>query len=150
MRVLRTHSVALCLCVSAFVLHLAWENAHLGLYESFEGISGPIPVLLYATMGDVAYTLAAVLLLSWMRREYVWLREPSRHDYTVLAGMGVLIALFVEYKALALARWTYTAEMPIVPLLDVGFSPLVQMALLLPLSVYFASTFANWLQRRTQ
>jgi len=52
----------------------------------------------------------------------------------------------LNIKALALGRWEYAAAMPIVPLLRVGLSPVLQMAVLLPLAVYFGKVVSRWMR----
>ena len=137
-----THTMpllALLTCVS-FLLHLAWEWAHLPLYTGYEGVGGGTPIVLFATLGDVAYTLIAVLVVSLFKGRLEWLRHARPADYIGLGILGFGIALLVEYKALALHRWAYTAAMPII--FGVGLSPLLQMTLLLPFSVFIAQLLA--------
>ena len=126
--------------VTAFVLHLAWEMLHLPLYSDYEELRTLLPLPLWAALGDVLYTLLAIGLVSLFKKSGLrWIAQARVSDFIGLAVLGFLIAIGVEYKALALDRWEYSAAMPIVPLLRVGLSPIVQMTVLLPLSVYFAS-----------
>lgn len=120
----------------AFVLHAVWENTHVGLYTAYEGVSGVLPVTLWATLGDVSYTLLAIVFVSLCKNSFLWLQQPARYDYYALAVIGFWIALFVEYKAFAFAKWQYTAAMPLLPMFNVGLSPVLQMTVLLPLSVF--------------
>jgi hypothetical protein len=126
-RVIRYLSI---LFVVSFVLHAVWEYAHLPLYTGYDGLFGGYPVWLVATLGDVLYTLGAVLVL--------WLIKLDK-NYAALTVAGFCVAVFVEYKAMLLHRWAYAAAMPTV--LGLGLSPLLQMTLLLPLSVYISSRF---------
>jgi len=57
-------------------------------------------------------------------------------DILVLAIIGFFFAVGIEQSALLLERWGYTDVMPIVPYLQVGLLPVLQMTLLLPLSIY--------------
>jgi hypothetical protein len=106
------------------------------LYTGYEAMEGTLPVYLFATLGDVAYTLGAVLLISFFAGSLVWFVHVRTQAFLGLAVIGFSIALFVEYKAMALMRWEYTEAMPLV--WDLGVSPLVQMTLLLPLSVFLS------------
>ncbi len=121
----------------AFLLHFLWERSHIVLYTGYEAMEGIFPVYLFATLGDVAYTLGAVLFVSFFTGCLTWFIRPRAQAYVGLAFMGLAIALFVEYKAMALGRWAYTEAMPMIG--PLGLSPLVQMAVLLPLSVFIAS-----------
>lgn len=122
----------------SFGSHYVWESLHIPLYSGYAGLGGGMPVVLYATVGDVFYTLLAVGVLCVYKRNTKWLRNPTRSDYATLALAGFGIALFVEEKAAVLGRWDYTDAMP--TLWGFGLSPLLQMTILLPLSVY-ASAF---------
>lgn len=125
------------LALFAFVLHILWERSHIVLYTGYEAMEGVIPVYLFATIGDVVYTLSAVALVTCFTGCQVWFLRAKLRDFLGLAFMGLCIALFVEYKAMALGRWEYADAMPLV--WGLGLSPLVQMTLLLPLSVFLAS-----------
>lgn len=119
------------------VFHYLWESLHVVLYTDYEHLT-TLSIELYATCGDVMYVAFGLALLSVVRKTVGWVMAPTRADYVLLALIGLGIALFVEYKALMLGRWVYTEAMPIIPLLGVGLSPIVQMTLGLPLSVYIA------------
>jgi hypothetical protein len=121
---------------TAFVLHYSWESLHLPLYSGYEGLSGPLPITLFATLGDVLYTLLTFALLVLIKRDLGWVRRARHSDYAALAAIGLAIAVSVEYKAQTLMRWEYTDAMPTI--LGFGLSPLLQMTVLLPLSVFVA------------
>lgn len=142
----RSYTLVLLVSVS-FLLHLIWETSHVGLYTGYEHITR-LPITFYATLGDIAYVLFAVLLVSLFKRSFRWLDTPVHLDYMVLATIGLLIALFVEYKGLMLGRWVYAEAMPIIPFLGVGISPLVQMTILLPLSVWISARLGRISDKR--
>jgi hypothetical protein len=119
------------LAIISFALHAVWEYAHLPLYTGYEGLFGPYPVWVVATLGDVLYTLGAVLVLRLVKLD---------KNYAALTLAGFCIAVFVEYKAMLLHRWAYAAAMPTV--FGLGLSPLMQMTLLLPLAVWITQKAA--------
>lgn len=123
------------LALVTFLLHMVWENLHIGLYGGYEELTG-LHITLYATIGDVLYTLGAVLLVALFKKNFEWMSKVKVYDLAGLAIIGFFISLFVEYKAFAFDRWFYLDTMPIIPYLDVGLSPVVQMSVLLPLSVW--------------
>jgi hypothetical protein len=127
------------LAVVAFVLHIIWENLHVRLYTGYEHLSPKLPITVYATIGDVMYTLGAVLLIALFKGNLEWMQTVHLTDIAGLAIVGIFIAVLVEYKALTLRRWSYLPEMPIIPTLNIGYSPVMQMTLLLPLSVALTS-----------
>ena len=133
---MRTWTQYLVLISVAGLLHFVWESLHLQLYSNYEALGSGWTLILFATFGDMMYTLLIVLLIALVHGRLEWIQQPKRNDFMAIAFLGGLVACMVEYKALALHRWGYAAAMPIVPFLGVGLSPLLQMMLLTPLSVY--------------
>lgn len=130
----------------AFLLHVPWEFLHLPLYRTYEGVSGSLPITLYAALGDVLYTLLAYGAFALLLRDFRWIERAQARHYALLALTGLAVAVFVEYKALLLDRWTYAPEMPLV--LGFGLSPLLQMTILLPLTVVITRFMLSALSRR--
>ncbi len=128
--------VMLVFAVVGFVLHLLWERSHIGLYTAYEKMEGVLPVYLFATIGDIVYMLGAILLVGIIKGDTLWLLSARPTDFLVLIFFGFAIALFVEYKALALERWAYGPSMPMISWLHVGLTPILQMSILLPLSAW--------------
>ena len=131
------------LAVVSLTLHGAWEYLHVSLYAGYEHITD-MPIALYATIGDVAYTLGVTFVIFLFRKNIF--TAPTRSDLFLLAVAGFLIALFVEYKALMLGRWVYLDAMPIIPILNVGLTPVLQMTILLLLSVFLTSRILHVLK----
>jgi len=119
----------------AFALHFVWETLHIPLYTNYGDI-GVLPLALYAALGDVFYTLLAVAGVALYKRDAGWMRRARGGDYAALALLGLCVAVFVEYKAMLLHLWEYAPVMP--TLFGFGLSPLLQMAVLLPLSAYIS------------
>ena len=126
----------LLLAIVSFLLHLGWESSHLSLYGGYEHLSSILPINIWASIGDVLYTLGAVLLVALLKGRLNWVREATYKDIASLAILGFFIAVFVEYKGLFLNRWHYLEAMPVIPVLGVGLSPILQMIILLPISVF--------------
>jgi hypothetical protein len=106
----------------SFALNFIWENVHSLLYTAYQG--GPITefILLRATLGDaVMLTVLAIpfIYIAALRRR-LWLVVP----------VGVALAVWIELYALGAGRWSYNELMPLVPFVQVGVTPTVQLALL--------------------
>jgi hypothetical protein len=56
--------------------------------------------------------------------------------YLLISALGVMAALFIELMANAMVYWTYSERMPTV--LGVGLLPILQLATLVPVSVWIA------------
>lgn len=111
------------------------------LYTGYEDLSPYFPITIWATLGDVLYTLLIALFFVVIKSDSGWIAKATKKDYGALAAVGFLLALFVEYKAQFFGLWQYGEAMPIIPFLGVGLTPIVQMALLLPVSVFLAKFF---------
>lgn len=75
------------------------------------------------------------MVVGWiMFRHFAWYGYPSKKTLAFMLVAGLCIAIGVEWVAIAiLGRWTYTANMPLLPGLNLGLVPLLQMLLLPPL-----------------
>ena len=115
----------------AFLLNLVWENAHAVLYLHYKG--GPITeiILLHATTVDAVMItmLAAPFLFVERIKKYSWFIIP----------LALILAVSIEEWALLNGRWAYASTMPIVPLLGVGLTPTIQLALTGWLAYRFAA-----------
>jgi hypothetical protein len=70
--------------------------------------------------------------------------SPGVAGYGVMLAAGGMIAIAVEWVAVhLLGRWTYTAYMPMIPVLDIGLVPLLQMLILPPSIFYIAAAWAS-------
>lgn len=111
----------------ASALNSVWEHAHSPLYVHYK--SGAITefVLFRAALFDAAVITAfAFLFLSLWRTKYgIW----------IMAGALVLFSIALELWAVETGRWAYKEAMPIIPLLNVGLTPAIQLGLLGLLSV---------------
>jgi hypothetical protein len=70
-----------------------------------------------------------------------WGADGQVRRRTALAVLGAGTAIAVEWAALADGRWTYNALMPIIPVLNVGLWPVVQISLLPVMSVVLAAAW---------
>lgn len=133
----------LILILLSFDLHLVWESNHIVLYTGYEDIETRLPIPIWATIGDVLYTLFALLIILFIKKTRDITRLDKK-DYIFLTILGFAIALFVEYKAMILKKWSYADLMPIIPILKVGLSPIIQMALILPLSFWITAKISRF------
>ena len=124
-----------------FVLHIAWENGQAPLFQGYESFVQHFPICLIGTIGDVIFTLGVFLVISLLKNNFHWIATVNKKDIIVLGVLGFLFAIGVEQHALLSGAWGYTGIMPIIPYLGVGLTPVAQMTLLLPLSIYLTKRF---------
>ncbi len=109
--------------VIAFLLNLAWEFAHAPLYVHYRGGAITPGVLVRAALFD-----AAIIALAARFIKPVWLS----------ALLLIVFAILLEYWALSTGRWAYGDAMPTIPILGVGLSPVLQLALTYMLTLKLA------------
>jgi hypothetical protein len=121
------------LAVVGLALNWVWEMAQMSAYADMAGrpwISTAWRCL-RASVGDVALTIVTVCVSVWLARRPPWV-------YVTAGAVGSLIALLVEWTALSVGAWAYNERMPIVPIIDVGLWPLLQLTLLVPAALWAA------------
>ncbi len=108
--------------IFAFVLNLIWEWGHSFLYANYKGGAITEFILARAALTDAVIILGLifVLRLSSILVRHSWL----------LILVGIIISILIEYWALSTGRWEYKDIMPIIPLLNTGLTPTIQLGLL--------------------
>ncbi len=108
--------------IFAFVFNLIWEFGHSFLYLSYKGGEITEFILVRAALTDAVIILGIIFLL---RLIPVFVRRPW-----LIIIIGVIISIAIEWWALGSSRWIYKDIMPIVPILNTGLTPTIQLGLL--------------------
>jgi hypothetical protein len=100
-----------------FLLNLAWEFSHTSLFTVGKvSMFGPHWLLaIYATLADAVFVLIALSVF-------------PRNKLGIIIS-GIIVATVAESIALHFGMWQYKNNMPLVPLLGIGLSPFVQLAI---------------------
>lgn len=107
---------------AAFFLNLIWENLHASLYYLPSGVPITELLLLRSTFFDAV--IITILAAFFINIPYF------RHRPWYALLFGIIIAFFLERYALANGRWAYRDSMPIIPFLNTGLSPTLQLGVL--------------------
>jgi hypothetical protein len=95
---------------------------HAALYAGYQGGKITEFILTRASLGDAI--MITVLLLPFI---YVaWFQKRS----WLILILGVILSILIEWYALNTGRWAYNVYMPIIPFLNVGLTPTIQLGLL--------------------
>lgn len=113
------------------VSNFAWEMVQMPLYGKFAG--GWWRCFL-ASLGDVVLLALLYGLMACAAEDWAWFERLSRWRLLLLALLGLLVAVVVELRALLEGAWSYRAAMPRMPLLNVGWIPVLQM-IIIPLGL---------------
>lgn len=134
----------------AFFFNLMWEHAHYALYDCAAGCAVAtlsslsfLPLLVRASIFDAFFITTLFIALSFLHRSLGWLHNISFADIVGIAIAGLSYATLVERHALTIGKWQYAGNMPIVPLLQVGLTPFIQLALLSLLTYWMIKKFST-------
>lgn len=107
-----------------------WELLQRPLYAEYQGAVWHLGGCLSAAAVDVAILMSLYAAMALSLRELFWCRRLRVGRLLLLAAMGFSVAVAIEKWALARGRWSYGPTMPLVPLLGVGWVPVLQMVLI--------------------
>lgn len=124
--------------VVGLVLNFIWEILQRPLYAGLGSLEQGTWHCFLASLGDAGLLAGLYGLLCAVTRERYWFLRLSGGRLLLLAAGGFAVAAFIELHALKSGKWRYAPEMPRVPGLGVGWSPVLQMVLI-PLALAWLS-----------
>lgn len=132
---------------TSFFLHLLWENLQAPLFAGYENFWQCFPICLKAATGDMLFMLFIFMTLAILHRNIFWLSNLSsyRHPATWILAIiiGILLAVSFELWAVFVdERWQY-AQMPLLPILDIGITPVLQMMGIPSLAIFLTKKYAS-------
>lgn len=96
-----------------------------------------------ASSWDVTIVVAIAAVTSLLFGGTAWLAERRPAAFALAALIGAAVAVVIEWRALGLERWAYGSRMPVIPGLNVGIVPILQMVLLPPAIFLLARTTSS-------
>jgi hypothetical protein len=121
-----------------FILNFIWEISQAFLYSPhYAGIGGLIKVHIRASLGDVLMVVVIFLLNRLILGHKFFKDNSNGAMFLPVIITGFILAVFVEKYALVMGWWTYNSIMPIIPLLNVGLTPILQM-MVVPLILFLS------------
>jgi len=120
--------------VLAVIVNYPWELAHSPLYEGMSDFSIARWYCFVASLGDGGLVLL-IFGAGWAAlRRSDWFVNPGRRGYLLMLAVGLVIGVVVEWAAVhVMRRWAYAPRMPLIPIFDIGLTPVAQMVALPPL-----------------
>ena len=122
----------------AVAFNLAWELGQSPLFVPMGGWLLGTWRCFVASLGDGVIVLAIAAAGSLLFRRVDWFVRPGLSGYAFTGALAVAVAVGIEIGALATGRWSYSDHMPLIPVVRVGLTPVLQMLVLPPL--VFAAT----------
>ncbi len=130
------------LAVFALLLNFPWEVLQAPLFEGKAAAphASVIGACLQATLGDAVIMLLAHASIAAATRRRRWVLTPSRREVVGFAAVGVAITAVIEWLATRgqwAQTWAYSSEMPVIPGIEIGLSPLLQWVIVPPIALWF-------------
>ncbi len=121
--------------------NLVWEFAQMPLYTLWEtGNAREIVVAaLHCTVGDILIAMSTLLAALFLIGTSQWPTAGYRAVALAAIAFGLGYAIFSEWLNIDVrAAWAYRDMMPVVPVIDVGLSPLAQWIVLPSFAFWFS------------
>lgn len=128
------------LCL-ATPMHFVWEILHVRLYTiSKAGLPGEVAfAIAHCTAGDALIAALAMGAALWLSRWFEPDGWPLIGTVALAAALGAGYTISSEWLNVEVRRtWAYTEDMPRVPPLGTGLTPLLQWLLITPLAALAA------------
>mgnify|MGYP001562213277 FL=1 len=129
-------------------LHLLWENLQAPLYEGFVSFQQHFWICFKATSGDLLFMLIIYAALAIAHRNPFWVAERSAYahpaTWIITLLLGALLAVSFELWAVYVDhRWQYADAMPLLPILRIGLTPVLQMVFVPLIALLFTRFFSS-------
>ncbi len=124
--------VSLYIFIVGVFIHFLWEVLQSPLYTCGSlSLNEYLPKLIGATLGD-GIIMVLFYLIGYVRnRDQYWFKRMTRSDVYVLVPIAILIAITIEImNTQVLVRWGYSEFMPLLPILNIGVVPIIQLVIL--------------------
>jgi hypothetical protein len=132
------YQLSILIFATGFLLNLIWETAQRPLYKGFISYIDSFWGCFVASIVDAVTVLLLYVFFAWWFKSLNWIKHLNWKIAALLILTGGAIAVGFEQWAFALDQWNYTERMPVVPIINIGLSPLLQL-MLLPLMSYLIS-----------
>ncbi len=122
------------LLMVAFGINLVWEISQMSYFEGKPGGS---------TAGNLFFCALASVIDALTTAAVFWLlvkslKKPDWKFYLAAAFLGAVCAVIFEVAAGAFGLWSYSEKMPVIPFINTGLLPFVQLTILIPLAIWLA------------
>jgi hypothetical protein len=116
----------------AFVLNWVWEMAQMFAFELPSGVH-TVLMTVFCTAATVVDALVTIGIYALLIK--IGLKSLNAAFYFLAGALGATCAVVFERFAFAFGLWSYNDLMPLVPIIEVGLLPFIQLALLVPAAI---------------
>jgi len=124
----------------SFLLNFAWELAQLPLYKDYSYDIQHIAFCALASLADVVMVLLLYLGFALLNKNPFWVQNIGFRQVFILMIIGGIGAIIAEMAHTSAGNWAYADSMPMLPIVNVGLSPVLQF-MFLPVLIYYLSFY---------
>ena len=119
----------------AFLFNVAWEILQIPLFKGGVYEWQHILFCVLASVADVIMVLLIYFGFALIYKNILWIKELNIKRILLLILTGGAGAVLAELWHLSIGTWSYADAMPMIPIVDVGLSPVLQF-MILPMLIY--------------
>lgn len=116
--------------VTSFVLNFVWELVQGPLYEGFEYDLKHISFCALASIADMLMVFILLFAFGLIYKNVFWIKSMDVNKVLLLMFVGFSGAILAEVLHTLRGDWSYAYTMPLLPVVDVGISPVIQFTIL--------------------
>lgn len=134
------------LLMSSACLNLSWEVVQLPLYTVWKAPAAEQTYdVLHCTTGDVMITAITLMLALVIARARQWPERGALGVWILSMVFAIAYTTFSEWLNVEVRQsWAYSELMPILPVLGIGLSPMLQWLVVPTLAHTFALRRSPW------
>ncbi len=127
----------LVLMIISTALNGLWEYGQTGIFYTINGEASfeNYNLLTGRIFVDVLVTLILFIFMSIINFDWKWFFNWDKKDTFIILLFAFLASFYVEVNALYIGRWSYSSSMPLLIGTEVGFLPLLQWMVIIPISL---------------
>ena len=119
----------------AFFFNVAWEMLQMPLFKGGVYDWQHILFCVLATVADVIMVLIIYFGFALTYKNVFWVKNLKTNRIILLLLTGGAGAVLAEVWQLSIGTWSYAGAMPLIPVVHVGLSPVLQF-MILPILIY--------------
>ena len=116
--------------VTSFALNFVWELAQGPLYERFKYDLKHISFCALASVADMLMEFILLFAFGLIYKDVYWMQSWGLKRILLLVLVGFFGAILAEGWHTARGDWAYADAMPLLPVAEVGLSPVLQFTIL--------------------
>ncbi|MEG3657719.1 hypothetical protein V5097_09930 [Arenibacter palladensis] len=124
--------------ILAFILNFIWEFTQGPLYKGYKYDWEHISFCMLASIADMLMVLILLFSFGLIYKNVYWIKSMDLNKVLLLVFVGFSGAILAEVFHTMRGDWSYTDAMPLLPVVEVGVSPVLQF-MILPWLIYSIS-----------